>query len=271
MLVAAAFGLGAGGAQAASIEIKDAVARVTVVPQDRSDIKIEVSAPNPRLPLTVRSLGDRTILDGDLDRKVRECRGRGEASRVVVRGLGEIGWNEMPQVVIYTPRDVDLEAGGAVFGAVGRSNSLRLDNSGCGDWIIANVAQKAKVRQAGSGDTRMGSAGALEIRVAGSGDIAAADIRGGLEISIAGSGDAAVKSVNGPLELNVAGSGDVVVAGGRATTMKVSIAGSGDVDFRGSADTVHARIAGSGDVHVDEVKGEVSKMVMGSGSVRIGR
>lgn len=271
MLVTAMAALGAGSAQAASIEIKDAVARVTVVPQDRSDIKVEVTAPNPRLPLTVRSQGDRTILDGDLDRKIRDCRSRGESSRVMVRGVGEVGWSQMPQVVIYTPRDVDLDAGGAVFGSIGRSNSLRLDNSGCGDWIIANVAQNAKVRQAGSGDTRMGSSGALEIRVAGSGDIAAADVRGGLEISIAGSGDAGVKSVNGPLEVNVAGSGDVLVAGGRATTMKVSIAGSGDVDFRGVADSVRARIAGSGDVHVDEVKGEVSKMVMGSGSVRVGR
>jgi hypothetical protein len=271
MLVAAMFGLGAGSAQAASIEIKDAVARVTVVPQDRSDIKVEVTAPNPRLPLTIRSLGGRTILDGDLGRKIRDCQGRGESSRVTVRGVGEVGWSQMPQVVIYTPRDVDLNAGGAVFGSIGRSNSLRLDNSGCGDWIIANVAQNAKVRQAGSGDTRMGSSGALQVRVAGSGDIAAADVRGGVEISIAGSGDADVKSVNGPLEVNVAGSGDVLVAGGRATTMKVSVAGSGDVDFRGSADSVRARIAGSGDVHVDQVTGEVTKMVMGSGSVRVGR
>ena len=58
----------AGAARAATVEIEDAVARVTVVPEDRSDIKIEVVSPNARLPLTVRTVGDRTILDGDLDR-----------------------------------------------------------------------------------------------------------------------------------------------------------------------------------------------------------
>jgi DNA-binding transcriptional regulator YdaS (Cro superfamily) len=262
--------MSAGAAQAASIEIKDAVARVTVVPEDRKDIKIEVIRPNGQLPLTVRSLGDRTILDGDLDRRIHNCRSAGEGSWVDVRGVGKVSWAEMPQVVIHTPRDVHVDAGGAVFGAVGRSNTLTLDNAGCGDWTLANVEGEAKISQAGSGDTRMGSAGSLKIRVAGSGDVSAADVRGPLDVNIAGSGDAMIKSVSGTLEISIAGSGDVSVGGGRATDMKVSVAGSGDVDFRGSADSLRARIAGSGDVHANEVKGPISKMIMGSGSVRVG-
>ncbi len=270
LLAATAAALSAGAAQAATVEIKDAVARVTVIPSDRKDIKIEVTRPNGQLPLTVRSFGDRTILDGDLDRRIRNCRSSAETSWVQVRGVGKIDWADMPQVVIHTPRDVRVEAGGAVFGSVGRSTTLDLDNAGCGDWTIANVAGGAKINQAGSGDTRMGSAGALRIRVAGSGDVATADIRGPLDISIAGSGDAMIKSVSGALEVSIAGSGDVAIGGGRATDMKVSVAGSGDVDFRGTADSLRARIAGSGDVHANEVKGPVSKTIMGSGSVRVG-
>ena len=269
-LLAAAAALSAGAAQAASIEIKDAVARVTVVPEDRKDIKVEVLTPNPKLPLTVRSLGDRTILDGDLGRRIHNCRGSGQRVAVDVRGVGDVGWAAIPQVVIHTPRDVKIGAGGAVFGAVGRSASLNLENSGCGDWTVANVEGEARISQAGSGDTRMGSSGSLKVRVAGSGDVAAADVRGGLDVSIAGSGDTNVKSISGPLEVSVAGSGDVTIGGGRATTMKVSVAGSGDVDFRGSADSLQARIAGSGDVHANEVKGQISKAIMGSGSVRVG-
>ena len=261
---------GASAARAATIEIDDAVARVTVVPENRSDIKVEVIRANSRLPLTVRTLGDRTILDGDLDRKIRNCRSSGERSWVHVRDVGEISWADMPQVVIRTPRDVKVEAGGAVFGSVGRSSSLDLGNSGCGDWTIANVEGAARVSQAGSGDTRMGTTGSLKVRVAGSGDVAAADVRGGLDINIAGSGSANIRSVNGPLEVSIAGSGDVDINGGRATTMKVSVAGSGDVDFAGSAGSLRARIAGSGDVHANEVKGEISKTIMGSGSVRVG-
>lgn len=270
ILLAAVAVFGAGAAQAASIEVKDAAARVTVVPEDRSDIKVEIVSANPRLPLTVRTLAGRTIVDGDLERRIRSCRGSGEKVSVEVRDRGSFAYAELPQVVIHTPRDVQIDTGGAVFGAVGRSTSLDLGNSGCGDWTVANVAGEAKVSQAGSGDTRMGSTGSLRVRLAGSGDVAAADVKGGLDISIAGSGSAHVKSIAGPLEVSVAGSGDVDVLGGRATTMKVSIAGSGDVDFRGTADSLKVRIAGSGDVHAGQVRGEVSKTIMGSGSIRIG-
>lgn len=260
----------AGCAQAETVEIRDAVARVTVVPESRTDIKVEVVSANPRLPLEIRTSAGRTIVDGDLDRKIRSCNGSGERTVVRVSGVGEIAWRDMPQVVVRTPRDVQIDAGGAVYGAIGRSASLDIGNSGCGDWTIANVAGDARVSQAGSGDTRMGSSGSLKIRVAGSGDVAAADVKGPLVVNIAGSGSAAVRSVGGPIDVGIAGSGDVDILGGRATTMKVSVAGSGDVRFDGVADSVSARIAGSGDVQVREVRGQVSKTVLGSGAVRVG-
>jgi copper(I)-binding protein len=272
LVAAATAAMWAGVAQAASVEVKDAVARVTVVPEDRTDIKVEIVRANSRLPIQVRTLGDRTIVDGDLDhgRRIRNCRSSGEKSSVEVREIGHVEWAEFPQIVIHTPRDVRIDADGAVFGSVGRSASLNLGNAGCGDWTVANVEGRARVSQAGSGDTRMGTTGTLKVSVAGSGDIAAADVKGGLDINIAGSGSAAVRSVNGPLEVSIAGSGDVVVGGGRATTMKVSVAGSGDVEFKGTADSLRASIAGSGDVHAEKVNGDISKMIMGSGSVRVG-
>jgi hypothetical protein len=271
LLAAAGLALGAGGAKAASLEIKDAVARVTVIPEARNDIKVEVIRPNGKLPLSMRTMGDRTILDGDLGHnRIHNCRGEGENVVVEVRGAGAFGWNDMPQVVIHTPRDVKVEAGGAVFGSVGRAASVDLGNSGCGDWTLANIEGVAKVAQAGSGDTRMGSAGSAKFRLAGSGDVATADIKGGLDITIAGSGSASVKSISGPLNISIAGSGNVNVGGGRATEMRVMVAGSGDVDFRGEADSLKARIAGSGDVHANAVRGEVSKTILGSGSVKVG-
>ena len=269
-IVASAAAFAAGSAHAASIEIRDAVARVTVIPEARSDIKIEVTRRNGSLPLTVRTLGDRTILDGDLDRKIHNCRSAGGSSSVTVRGAGTVRWEDMPEVTIRTPRDANVAAGGAVFGTVGRSASLVLDNAGCGDWTVANVEGAARISQAGSGDTRIGSSGNLRVRVAGSGDVAATDVKNGLDISIAGSGSARVSSASGPMDISVTGSGDVLIGGGAVSDMKVSIAGSGDVDFRGTATNLRARIAGSGDVHANAVTGDVSKTVMGSGAVRIG-
>jgi hypothetical protein len=260
----------AGAANAASVEVKDAVARVTVVPENRADVKVEFLTNNPRLPLEVRSFAGKTIVDGGLGHRIHNCHGSRDNVTVEVRGIGDIGYRDMPQVVIHTPRDVKVETGGAVFGSVGRSASLDLANAGCGDWTVANVEGFMRISQAGSGDTRTGGAGEAKIRTAGSGDVAAADIRGALDVEIAGSGDVSVTSVAGPFNVRVAGAGDVRVGNGHASTMSVAIAGSGDVDFGGVADTLKARIAGSGDVHARQVRGPISKIVMGSGSVSTG-
>jgi len=273
VILAATAGLcaAAGAAQAASVEVKDAVARVTVVPENRGDVRVEFLSSNPRLPLRVRTLGGRTVVDGGLDHRIRGCRGAKDRPRVMVAGVGEVGFGDMPQIVIHTPRDAQVQAAGAVFGSVGRSASLELGNAGCGDWTVANVEGQLRVNEAGSGDVHAGSAGEAHVRVAGSGDIWATDIRGPLGVEIAGSGDVTVASIGGPLDARMAGSGDVRIRGGHASSMTVSIAGSGDVDFRGVADSLKARIMGSGDVRVREVRGPVSKMVMGSGGVTIGR
>ena len=263
--------LAAGSAQAASprVEIKDAVARVTVIPEARADIKVEFLTTNPSLPMQVRAQGDKVIVDGDLDHKIRSCDGSGSNATVRVDGK-TIRYADMPQVVIRTPKAVNIEAGGAVFGAIGKSDSLELSNAGCGDWTVANVVGEMQLNQAGSGDTQTGSAGSAKVRVAGSGDVKTQNIAGPLDVNIAGSGDIWTASVNGVLDVKIAGSGDVKVAGGQGGAMTVSVAGSGGVDFGGAADSLKARIAGSGDVRVKAVKGEVSKAIVGSGAVTIG-
>jgi len=270
-LTAAAFALAAGAADAgASVEVKDAVARVTVIPEARSDIKVEVVKANPRLPIVVRTAGDRTVVDGKLNWDVRSCRTSGGKPVVRVNGVGDVAWADMPQIVIRTPKDVSLTAGGAVFGAVGRSASLDLVNAGCGDWVVANVAGKLTFSQAGSGDSRIGAVGQAKLRSAGTGDIAIAAVRNGVTIDIAGSGDVEVGSASGPLDVKVAGSGGVGVEKGSVGAMTVSIAGSGDVSFGGVATSLKARVAGSGDVRAKTVTGPVEKHVAGSGDVRIG-
>lgn len=294
--VASAALVTAGAASAAEtrVEIRDAVARVVIVPEARSDVKVSFRTTNASLPLTVRVDGDKTIVDGDLDGpfgkgRIRNCRVVNGAASVEVSGVGKVAWEDMPQVVIQVPRDARVAAGGAVFGSVGRSASLTLSNAGCGDWAVANVEGALSVNLAGSGDVKAGSAGAAVIRIAGSGDVATTGVRGKLEASVAGSGDlvsgpvrgalsvrtigsgdADVASVNGDVDIDLAGAGDVLIRGGRAGAVSVNIAGSGQIQFAGAAESVDARIAGSGDIRVASVSGAVEKRVVGSGEVRVG-
>lgn len=265
-VVAAAF---AGAAQAASVEIKDAVARVIVIPEDRSDVRVEVTAANPRLPLTIRTLGDRTVIDGDLERRIRDCHGRGERQRIKVRGVGEVAHADTPQVVIRTPRDVHISADGAVSGVIGRARSVRLSNSGCSSWTVADVAGKAAISESGAGSVRMGAAESLEVDISGAGSVHATRIRNGLDAELSGAGGVSIDELYGPVSADVSGVGKVRVASGRASSLRASVSGVGGVEFDGPVGALNASISGLGGVSVKSVSGPVRKSVSGIGRVRI--
>ena len=269
---AAALGFTGAAAAAPSVKIKDAVARVVVIPEARSDIKVEFITTNKSLPLTVRQVGTETIVDGDLRmNKINSCNSRMGKTTIRVRGVGEVKWEDIPQIAIRTPMNVEIAGAGAVFGSVGRSERLELANAGCGDWTIANVKGRLEIAQAGSGDTNTGTAGQAEISIAGSGSVRTNSIGGDFEVSIAGSGDASAASVGGKVEGSIAGSGDVTIAGGQARSLEVNIMGSGDVTHDGEVGDVEISVAGSGDVRVAKATGAISKHVAGSGDVYIGQ
>lgn len=256
-------------AQAATIELKDAVARVIVVPEDRADIKVEIISANPRLPLTVRTAGDRTIVDGDLDRKIRNCNG-GERGKVRVSGVGDVHYADMPQVVIRTPRAVSVVAGGAVRGSIGRSASLEMRNSGCSAWTVADVAGDAILHQSGAGSVRMGAASRLDVHLSGAGGISATKVRQSLAAKLSGAGGVRVEDLSGTMDAQVSGVGQIKVAGGRAERVRASVSGIGGVEFGGVANDLDASISGLGGVRVHEVTGAIRKSVSGGGSVSVG-
>ncbi len=275
LLATAAAALGFAGAASAatpSLKIKDAVARVVVIPEARSDVKVEFLTTNQSLPLEIRKDGSTTVVDGGLKlNRINGCNTVMGKIVVHVRGIGDVKWEDIPQVVVRVPMDAEVGAGGAVFGSIGRTDRLELSNAGCGDWTVANVKGRFELSQAGSGDTKAGSAGSAEISIAGSGDVKTQEIGGDLEVNIAGSGGVTAASLSGKLEANIAGSGDVTVNGGHSRSVEVNIMGSGDVVFDGEAGDVEVSVAGSGDVRIAKATGSVEKSVAGSGDVIIGR
>ena len=269
VLLAAAAALTAGSASAASVEFRDAVARVTVIPEARSDIKIEVLNPNPRLPLQIRTEGDRTVVDGGLHRQIRDCSGRNEKSRVRVRDVGVIAWAERPQVIVHAPRDVVLSSNGAVSGEIGRAASLDLDNSGCSDWTIGDMTGDVAIHESGAGSIRMGQADRLEVHVSGAASIHATRVRQGLEARLSGAGGVKIDDFAGALRADVSGVGKVEVAGGRATSVRAQVSGVGGVEFDGQAESLDASISGMGGIRVKSVTGQVRKSVSGIGRVTV--
>lgn len=275
-------------AAAQDAQIRNAVARVIVIPEDRADIAVEITPGSAGLPeLRVERRGHDVRIDGGLGRRgafningdnIRNCNSGsteigqpGDGATVEVRRLGRIRLEDAPLIVLRTPRDVDVDGGGAVFGAIGRgARSVELGNAGCGSWTVANVDGRMDLAVGGSGAIRAGTSRSLEAAVGGSGSIYAG-ATGDLEASVGGSGSINVARADGPVEIAIGGSGDVTVRDGRAPTLEVSIGGSGDVRFGGTAGNLEVAIAGSGDVNVNAVTGTVSRSIVGSGDVRIGR
>jgi hypothetical protein len=270
--MAAAALMAAGAAQAApGVDIRGAIARVTVIPEARSDVAVVVTKANGRLPLKISRFGDRLVVDGGLGWRNINCHtlfGRPSAS---VWGIGNIAYDDMPQIVVRTPLRASVGAGGAVFGSVGPGAGVELANSGCGDWIVANQNGPLQARMSGSGDVRTGAVSYADVQITGSSDIHIVAVRNGLAAAISGSGDVSADRVDGFLRVRVGGSGDVKIKDGAVSDMNVSVAGSGDVRFGGVARTLVANVAGSGDVSVGRVTGLVTKHIAGSGDVTVGR
>jgi hypothetical protein len=260
----------AAGVDAAQVDIRHAAMRVTVIPEARNDIQVGVLRQNPKMRITVARMGDTMIVDGGLGFRETNCSTFFGRRGVHIWGMGFVPYDSLPQVIIRTPLQAKVGAGGAVFGVVDRSGSLELSNAGCGDWTVANVAGPIRVRMAGSGDVHAGAAGSAEVHISGSSDVFLRDVRDGLDTSSSGSGDLRVISLNGPLHVHIAGSGNVLAATGQVTDMTVGVAGSGDVKFGGVAQRLDASVVGSGDVRVGRVTGPVTRHIAGSGSVTVG-
>lgn len=269
------------------VEIEHAVARVVVMVEDRSDVVVEVQQGSSRLPaLRVTRRGNDVHVDGGLGRRVGgvrmgdrigNCRAGpenaarpGDGASVEVRDIGWVNISEVPLIVIRAPRDVNIDAGGAIYGSIGRgARSVELGNGGCGAWNVANTDGPVSLSIGGSGDMRAGTSSSLEVAIGGSGSVSAGATRN-LEISIGGSGDVAVARADGPIEVSIGGSGDVDVRQGEAPNVEISIAGSGDVNFGGTAGDVDVSLVGGGDVTIARATGQVSRSVMGGGDIRIG-
>jgi len=271
-IAAAAAGLAAASAASAapSVEIRHAVARVTVVPEDRSDVKVEMLTTNAALPLTVRTEGSQTVIDGDLAHRINDCHNHGDRPSAWVRGVGEVTYENMPQIVIHTPRDVTVRTSGAVYGAVGRAASLQMEDSGCSAWTLADVAGDAVLHESGAGSVRMGSSGRLAVHLSGAGSVHATQVRQGLDATLSGAGGVTIDDLNGSVLAHVSGVGHIKATQGHASAVHASISGVGGVELGGDAQSLDASISGFGGIRVKSVSGPVTKSVSGGGHVTIG-
>lgn len=143
----------------------------------------------------------------------------------------------------------------AIIGQVG---TARIRLAGSGDVKVAAVKGRLKLEVAGSGKVAVGQSGPVHAELAGAGDAQLGQINGGLHLEIAGSGNSAAQSVDGPVKVEIAGSGSVHIASGTANPLRLDIMGSGNFDFGGHAIDPHLSALGSGAVRLNSYSGNMS-------------
>lgn len=292
---------------APTLRIEHAAVNVVVTPEDRPDIRVSVYRPNARLPLTVTQAGDEVVIDGGLTGFLTSCHGSGDQLHAFVFGRGDFPLSELPQVRVYAPMNLAIESAGIVHGAVTHSQTLVIDQSACGDWVIGNVAdklvahvsgvgsvhtgasQRADLELSGAGNLFVGpvagtlaaglsgtgqltvrSSGPADLHISGAGRMTTGPITGPLIARLSGTGSLEVANLEGPLDADVSGVGAVKVNNGHAPAVTAQMSGAGRISFGGVADRLSADVSGVGVVEVARVTGPVDQHVSGIGSVKIG-
>jgi hypothetical protein len=249
----ACFLAGPAGAEtfrAAGVQVRDAAALLTVMPEDRTDVDATMMA-GARLPApTVRLQGDQLVIDGGL--RVQGCGGwfqSGPRSSIRVAGYGAVSPDQLQRITLHVPRTLNLSVGGGVHSTIGSSRGGRVELSGCGASEIADAQGALDLTLNGSGDVRLGNvSGALRAALNGSGDVAGGRVGSDATLSLTGSGDLGVGDVGGALDARLLGSGNL-----RA----------------GAVSGAHLQLRGSGDVSVGEVRGPLSASLDGSGNIAV--
>lgn len=270
---------------AEELRFKYLAAHVTVTPEDRQDISIEITNPgHTPMPTIVRD-GDDIVVDGHLANRV-DCEEDGGAD---IRGYSRVALADMPQIVVHAPRTLHVDYEGAGLAEIGPSQTLHLEVSGCGGANAADVAGALEVDVRGSGRVQAGAAHSLNANVMGSGALNTGAIADGADVGVFGSGSVTLASLTGSLKGSSHGSGDLGVSAGSITSaefelfgsgganvtapiqqLKASIHGSGDIEVHGAVGDVNASIFGSGSVHATSITGTIHKETMGSGDVTSG-
>ena len=152
-----------------------------------------------------------------------------------------------------------------------RGSVFKISVSGSSDCEILPSCGILEISVAGSGDVRAADCNRMHCSIAGSGAVKVGKVAFGTNISISGSGDIDADSLCAPL-IKIAGSGCVRAREVKGDEMNVSIGGSGDIECGGEVDTLKLTVHGSGGFEAPGLTvGEAHIAVSGGGDILIGR
>jgi hypothetical protein len=269
VLLISLFSLPPAAAGAAELVLDGLVARVTVMPEARSDFDVEVRPGTAHLPpVTVTREGGRAVVTGGVE--VGACAEVGGRMRVGLRGGGEAELAEAPEVIVRAPRTFSVSGSDSgLIGEIGQTDELDIRQGGCGIWDVADVEGTLRAQFSGGARLTGDAAGAAQLGASGGGLVtieAVAD----LVAEASGGGVIRVGTVRGDVEAIASGGGRIEIAGGEATTLRAEASGGGRVVHGGTVGALSATATGGGQIEVAEVESVISRSASGGGQVVVG-
>jgi hypothetical protein len=258
-----------GGAWAAELVLDGLVARVTVIPEVRSDFAVEVRAGSGGLPdVSVSEEGGRALLTSGVE--VGACVGSGDRMQVGLRDGTRAEMSDAPEVIIHAPLTFSVSgANSGLIGQIGPAEDLAITQSGCVFWDVADVAGRLRVNlsagarlTAGASDsTLLGASAGAAISTGAVSDLVAEASAGGM---------IRVASASGSAEANAASGGSIEIKGGETTTLRAEASSGARIVHRGKVESLWADASVGGEVEVSEVENVVSRSVSIGGRVVVG-
>jgi len=250
MGVAASFTLLIAGfpAAAGNLEIKPAVAKGLVIKGLRGEVEVIIGQ-RPEVEITIE--GEDEALD------LVKSDVKNDAFMITIP-------TESTNIATVDGNVTSITSGG------GTSN-VQIGNQTFVDlFMTATVPEGTIVRLEGFvGDAQIGDTGADVVLNCASCDAALGKIAA-LDVTLAGAGDVTAKRVERALAASIAGDGSIEILDGDLDHATLTITGSGAIDFGGRAVNASVNIVGSGDVRLREVDNPIQSTIIGAGDVVTG-
>ena len=280
----------------AVLTLKNLRADLEVIPEDRVDFSVAVdeNGTDDPAPVVTRHNGKLTI-EGSIPTEVKAFRvSRNLDPRLDSQAFKD-RWRQplshpehLAHIVVHAPSRLTIRSTADIFGHVGPSHQLQIDDNGAGRWTVDDVDGTVEINGNGRSHFVLGNAllasiglmgtgslSILDVRrllvgVYGSGDITVRSVTTDAEITVGGIGDLMVQSISGKLRVDIEDAGHVVAHSGELALLKVrTLDGLGSVDFGGTAKEADISIGTRADVHVHRVTGTLKQHLRQNATLRI--
>ncbi|MEE9273252.1 MAG: DUF2807 domain-containing protein [Robiginitomaculum sp.] len=295
---------------APTLKIENFIGTINVVTGDYEGISV-TDADGALVEVTTNGI----LIDGGQKTRHVNCKTKKTSVKI---GIGKNGLikhggtykdlKEYPKVKIKAPKNMHLVIEKSViFGNVETIGSGDLHVRSCGDITIGDVTGPLDLAISGSGDVKIGDAGASDISISGSGDLETGDLAsvelkmsgasdidigdvlGHMEIRSSGAGDVTVGRIKGGLHyvgsgasdfdaeyvdggdlyIDVSGSSDTSIDDGDVNKLYIEASGASDVDYHGSSVNGETHASGASDITLKRPSGSLDASDSGAGDVNV--